>query len=754
MKLIFPILIAAIFLITMTLSPAKSASIDSVKILVADDPHQCIQLEGIFLDGDNYLIIDGKNNMGIVKYMKPDGTITATGVPALPLPDAASLPLELSASPFGLDRVLADDKFIYVIPAPWARTSAEMFTRNEGTFIRRLADLGAETQGLVTGPSGKTWAVAGSSIVDISSDDGDHLNLSSFAPRIDTVSGSPLGFLVYSSPNLTLIEPSGFNRWTVGLDGITDNFLSPMDIACGSDGTIAILAQSCTFDDPSIRQDYDKIRTEAISEGNEQAIFSLEESLRSNFGTGYVLVLLRADGTVTDIVDLNTPTVACAVDPSGRVHLLSYISDPNGSAWDLTIIDPKLNKALPQCKIPEGSPVLISPHRFTSGPDGSFYWDDVVPEGNNLNWGINRLSPASSSPFALTSTQKISQIFNQKFTGTLGLATSLAVGASGEKWVGMQEYPLNLDSGKPPEDNKVLLTCTILHLGSDGVLIDKYSPPPDFSEWSVPSELVPLPDTLVTAWAMPEVTTSPLVSLSEDGTWGALKAAIKLKAISTVRIGQTAKGYLGWFSVPNSSGEFEESRWFSFDSQFNGAMPIERLSASGSRILGSDPINKELYVTIDDGEIFSLNAETLLINGIWTNRFPSGSQIYSLNEGLCTPDGLAILDRQHRSIFRLTRDKFIHPQSANEIDVMTSIAAIQKALAAVKNSTGSYPIWWPNLLEQLLDSSGFDLMQQAFIGGRIYNYRPTKVGYTFTVWSAALDQPILICSPTDVRTIK
>ncbi|MCX6645470.1 MAG: hypothetical protein NTY09_03805, partial [bacterium] len=474
MKQIFTALITLLFLF-FGFFPVHATTSDTVQILVADNPAECLHLEGIFLNGDNYILIDGRNNTGRVKIVGSDGAVNTGILSTLPLPYSASLPSDILPSPWGMDRVIPSGDFLWAAPAPWAGSVAEKFDRASGEFISRLEDIGTRTSGLAIGPDGNIWAISRRILVDITSGNSKSLNLGATLQHIDNAVGHPLGFIIFQQPDLFLVELTGLIRWRINLDSVVENYISPTDIACGSDGTIAVCGELTDLSDPENLAQYNSLREEALSRDDEEVLFSLEDALRSNLNIGYVLLLIDPDGTVSDAIEIPAPPIACAVDSIGRAHVL--FEAPGG--WSVSILDPNINEGIKVFDIPYGNPTMVSPHRIAAGSDGSLYWDDVVATDTEGLWGIAKLAPSSDSGVFSLGTEnspgsEITWVYREPEGGYVRQTSALSVDSNGELRVGVQDFSLDVLNDQSMEfiDNmEAPYTSSLLHIDHSGNLI-------------------------------------------------------------------------------------------------------------------------------------------------------------------------------------------------------------------------------------------------------------------------------------------
>ncbi len=730
-----------IFAILLATLPAFSQDYagNGISVLLADDPAQCLNLEGLFIDGDSYVFIDGRNNTGRVKFIAADGAIQSTGVSTVPLPNAASLPGDILPSPFGLDRVVPTDDALWAVPAPWSGAIAEIFDRDSGAFRERLTYPMTPALGLAIGPESDVWAVMSRKLQNLSSPSVPPLDLSGAFAHIDNATGHPIGFVVLSQPDLTLVETSGVIRWRLDLNTLVNGFLSPMDVAAGPDGTIAVCAAICETADESILEDYFALRDECLARGDIEALHGVEDAVRTSFLMGFALILIDSDGTVADAIELSSAPVACAVDSNGRVHLMTQ----ELSGWAISILDPRINEGIPQCVIPYGLPTLVSPHRLASGPDGSLYWDDLNPSTEEQVWGISRMF-ASNGVFSLGDAESgPRRVYEEFLTDSLRVTTALEIGPTGEIWVGCQDFLWDPEIDDSQEEPGFPYVSSILRVAGDGNLLQRIGPSEEFGPASVPSDLFAYDSGMLCVWAGAE-DYSIFQNVAPESSWAPAYELPIGAPISNSRIGATQSGYLGWFTLPESDSEI--MYWSRADENMNVWGGIDRLGTLGCRFLASDPGEDVVYVTIDDGEIFRLDGVALQVTGIWYNRLPSEAPGHPLNDAECLSSGLAILDREHRAILQLSPDAFEAPLTASEADITDALSAIRNALWEYKDSNGDYPSPSPSLLDDLLDVNELETVRRAFLGGRIYDYRPSETDYAFVAWSAGPYQPALACN--------
>ncbi len=743
---IYAFLSVCFFLISTSISGSPD---DTVRILHADNPLHCLSPESLFIDGDGYILIDGRNNLARVKYINSDGVTTKTAISTIPLPDAASLPCDILPSPWGIDRVVPASSGLWAVPAPYADAVAEHFDSATGEFIERLPNPGLRVSGLATGPDGDVWAIGQRLLLNIAN--GNALNLGANIRHIDTAVGHPLGFLIFEQPDLFLIETTGIIRWRIGLDGIIDGFLSPIDIATGPDGTIAICAVICDLSDPENHDEYFSIRNEALARDDENVLFAVEDALRANLGTGFALLLIEPDGTVTDAIEMNSVPIACAVDQNSRAHVLTQRWDN----WGISILDPRLDEGFEVLEIPFGAPGMISPHRIVAGRDGSLYWDDIIAGEIDEFWGIGRLNRSGSGElFSLgtsDTSDEVEYLYTEQITDFIRRTTSLAVNPDSGLLIGYQEFSLIIpDESTDAIDEEPPYSSLVMSLDRNGNLLRNETTTAITGYDCSTSELFPHENGTIAVFTGTDMP-APVGFLGVDGSWSTLENLNITGPLGNGRIGEIKDGLIGWFL--QRSDEEMTTRWLKINDDLDGSHEITLLDAINARFLESDPITDTIWVTIDDGEIFQLDASGMRVNGIWDNRLASGAVGHPLDDAVKVADGLAVLDREHRAIFLITPDAFTVPLYASDEDVNEAIALIRSALWGWNDMYGAYPPDSPDLLDNILTYSDREIVRRAFLGGRIYNYNPTDLGYTFTVWSAATDHPVLICDRSDIETI-
>ncbi len=745
-------------LILLLLGPVRAlgASEQPIEILIADNPAECLSLEGVFLDGDGYILVDGRNNRARVKFADSLGNITSTAVSTIPLPQAASLPGDIPPSPWGLDRIMPSGDALWAVPASWAGSIAERFDRETGVFLERLPDPGLRASGLVQGPSGDVWAVGRRVLLNISGDSSASLNLTMTVRHIDTAVGHPMGFVILEEPDLFLVEPTGMIRWRVGLDAIVDGYLSPTDIACGPDGTIAVCAIVCDLSDVQWHDQYFSLRDESLRRDDEQVLFGVEDALRQNLGKGYALVLIGADGTVTDAIEMNRPAVACAVDDTGRAHVLTQ-RDEN---WAISILDPALDQGFEVCRIPFGIPAMISSHRLASGRDGSLYWDDIFAEEEGQYWGIARLRPSSDTGiFALGTSGSIGPgtkpdlVYREPMPDFIRQTTSLSIDLDGGIRAGFEQFPFSMSADPTAlsvPETEIPFTSSLMLIDKEGTLLRTESIADIAQPDCYLSDILTSGDSAVGVLAGAEIA-SPLGFLGSDGSWNPGSEIGLPGRIIDARIGDITGGLVAWFLC--AGARTTETRWLRVNPELDAFNEIVSLSALGCRFLEADSESDTLWVSMEDAEIFELDAQRFTVKGIWENRLPSEAPAHAIVDAEKTSDGLAVLDQEHRALLLLRPEAFSPPNSADQSDVDNALAAIRSALWHWKDENGSYPAGSPSLLDDILTESDRETVRQAFLGGRVYKYQPTDVGYTFIAWSATMNQTVLLCDPVNTTPV-
>jgi len=750
-------------LILLLLLPVSSAiavdipSASGIKILVADDPESCLSLESFAVTDSGYMLVDGRNNMARVKFIDETGSVLKTGVPTIPLPDAASLPADILPTPWGLDRIALSSDSIWAVPSTWSGAIAERFDFETGDFIERIPDPGLRVNGMITGPGGDVWAVGRRILVNVSSGTLESINLTGSVLHIDTAVGHPLGFLIYEQPDLLLVDSNKIIQWRISLDGILDNFVSPLDIATGPDGSIAIGAVLCDLSVPEDRDEYYNIREGCFMNDDEETLFFLEDTLREKLSVGYALIMMDPDGTVTAVKEMVTPPTAVSIDSTGRYHVLSQESD----GWGIYIWDPRLDREIEVMHIPMGIPAMIAPHRLASGRDGSLYWDDIISDPVSESWGIARLPMSSGSGlFSLGSgtesdskSAPIEWVFREPLMDFIRRLTSLAVTDDGDIWFGVTEFPLVIpgdgDTGSTvPEDLTEQAPYSNFFRRYDRAgnrLLDLNIESMTGVECFV-SDIISGPDGTAAALGATD-TSSPFGGIDNNGTWTPYPGYLNDRVIAHARIGRVPDKIVAWMLVGEDFSLV--NRWVFMNEDFSGPTENETLGILGCRLLATDNVNGKIYVTIDDGEIFRLNAENLHLDGIWTNRLMSGAPGHTLDDAVVTSDGLAVLDREHRTVLLFTPDAFTEPQISTDLDVDEAVGYVRSAFLDFKTLYGAYPDPSPHLLYDILPFNEYEKVKRAFIGGRIYNYSATEMGYSFTVWSASADQPVLHCTESD-----
>jgi len=750
MRKIISILTLSLLVFTVPMS-LMATDTTGVQILVADNPDYCLSLESLSVTDDGYMLVDGRNNRARVKFIDDAGNMVRTGVSTIPLPRAASLPADILPSPWGLDRIAVGGDGIWAVPASWSGAIAEKFDLQTGDFIERIPDPGFRVSGMVTGPNGDVWAVGQRMLVNVSSGEMQSFNLSNNIFHIDSAVGHPLGFLIYQQPELLLLDSNGIIRWRLNLDGVLDWFISPLDIAAGPDGSIAIGAVLC---DLSVQEDFDEyftIREGCFNHDDEETLFVLEDTLRDKLSVGFALLMIDPEGTITAVKEMGTPPMSVAVDSIGRYHVLSQEDD----GWGIYIWDPRLGEEIEVMHIPMGTPSIIAPHRLAYGRDGSLYWDDVYSETEMDYWGIARLLPTTQSGLFTLGAEKeaeIEWVLREPMLDFIRRITSLAVTDSGDIWFGITEFPFFIPEETPDaqsgenSDEALPYTTHLRRYDRSGNLMLDYNTDDLTQTDCFMTDLLVESGGIYAALGATD-TELPFGKVNVSGRWEPSPHFTNNGLIAHARMGRLPGKIISWMLAGDNYSL--EPQWFMMNEDLSGVEENEFLEMLGCRLLATDDVNGKIYVTIDDGEIFQLDGTDLFMEGLWTNRMPSGAPGHSLDDAVLTADGLTVLDREHRALLLLEPEIFTEPQLSTGNDVDNAIGLIRVALSGFKTMYGQFPSWSPSLLDDILSYNDLEKIKRAFIGGRIYNYSFTEVGYDFVVWSAAADQPVVYCTESD-----
>jgi hypothetical protein len=401
---------------------------------------------------------------------------------------------------------------------------------------------------------------------------------------------------------------------------------------------------------------------------------------------------------------------------------------------------------------------MVAPHRLASATDGSLYWDDVTATESGEYWGIAKLAPSSAGGvFSLggidiTDSSGVSRVYREPAGNFVRQTSAVAVDSNGEIRVGVQDFSFDVlnDPGMEFIENlEAPYTSSLLTIDSDGYLVRNESSVDIVGVVSPCVELVPNAGSLIAAWAGMGV--NGAIGILNSGAWVPSADLIFPDYLLNAKIGFSGNGFFTWMNFPD--GDSTETRWFEVRPDLTGGTAIDRLDAIEARFLESDRVSGNLWVTIDDGEIFQLDAGNLNVTGIWNNRLPSGAPGHPLDDAAKITDGLAVLDREHRAIFLVEPDGFTRPTLASQADIDDAINAIRAALRDIRERYGTYPPPSLDLLDNILAYSDLEIVKWAFIGGRIFHYRPSETSYTFAVWSGTAEQPVLIVSEFNIQVI-
>jgi hypothetical protein len=331
------------------------------------------------------------------------------------------------------------------------------------------------------------------------------------------------------------------------------------------------------------------------------------------------------------------------------------------------------------------------------------------------------------------------------------MANALAVGQEGDIWIALQEFLLNQPLSGSADEDAPLGRSAVLHISDDGVLVRRDTISDGTLTQRTPLEITPAGDSVQTIWSTLDQPEPVVLNLSRNGLFTPVESFPWIESLTGAKIQKAKTGYVGWFDTQGESNE--RAQWYRFGDYFANASAIDRLNALGCRLLGSDPSRSVLYVTIDDGEIFRLDSESLRVTGVWANRFATGAPGYPLDNGVWTSQGLAVLDREHRAALCIPDDILEIPPLMTDVEVTQAIDTIKTALGEYKTSYGSYPAFSPGLLGRILDPSELETVGRCLIGGRIYWYETSQTGFRFVAWSAAADQPALVCSQDSAEPV-
>jgi len=720
-----------------------------VTVIYGDDPSACLAPESLFINDGRYFLVDGRNNLARIKIFSGNGTLESGIISTIPLPDAASLPPDILPSPWGMDRIAITENYAFAVPASWVNSSAEIFELQSGNMTERTPDAGMSISGMTVGPEGNAWAVGRRFLLNLGESGPGSINLSSTFGHIDSAVGHPFGFVVLEQPDIVLVESSGLVRWSVSLDDGEGTLLSPIDIACGPDGTIAICAIMCDLTVPEDSDEYYRLRGEAMMRDDEEVLFAIEDALRSNLGFGFVLVVIGADGTMTDIIDLSAPPVACAVDDIGRVHVLSNGPD----RWVVSILDTRLQEGFEVFDIPHGVPGLISPHRLAEGPGGNLYWDDVTTLDGEEIWGIARLNPNENQDvFSLGhSNPPFEWIYTEPLTDFIRQTTAIEV-TPDAIYISCQDFGFDIlnDPSLAVSGEEAPYTPGLLKIGHDGILREIVSPPEGSGASSFASDIVYRNGELITSWAA-SILNTPVAILDGTGEWRISLSRHFNGPVANAHLESSGESILGWFAYPEENGL--EMSVYDLGGNLDGSRQEQKLSTLDARLLASDPSTGRIWVTIDDGEIFEVNPNSMYVSSYWPNRINDAAPAHVLDSVVYHNGELAILDREHRAVISVNPDAFIPSGYSYEEDINEATGIIRTAFWQWRNTYGSWPSPSPDVLDEVLDYDDREVVRQAFLGGRIYNYRIDGEGYTFTAWGATSDQAVYVCTHSDTQVI-
>jgi len=216
----------------------------------------------------------------------------------------------------------------------------------------------------------------------------------------------------------------------------------------------------------------------------------------------------------------------------------------------------------------------------------------------------------------------------------------------------------------------------------------------------------------------------------------------EINPLEDARIARVRRGYIAWFL---QWGDEPSTKFFTFDENFSDRTEIKLCEKINYRLLAGIPDENIFFATIDGGEIFKINSDSMEVTGILSNRLESGAPAHPIDDAVWADGRLVILDREHRAILSVDPDSFENPQSAFTEDTESAIAVIRTALSQYHEKMGEYPEWYPSLLDDLLDEDGLDLVKRFFIAGRIYDYKINPIGYSFLLRSGSPGQPVLYC---------
>ncbi|MFH1675798.1 MAG: hypothetical protein ABIC40_02150 [bacterium] len=727
----------------------RSTASNAFSVMVGDKPAECLSLENIRYDNGNYILIDGRNNTGRVKIISPDGKILNAFVSSIPLPDSASLPPDSPPSPFGTDRCIATSDSFVCTPAKWSGRSAEFFDRKTGEFRKSFSEIGPPIIGMTQSRSGDLWAVTSDALVDLSVVPINAINLASAGIFIDNAVAHPLGFVVLSQPNLFMIEPGGFVRWRIPLNEIIDGFVSPIDFAVSENGTTVLIGCICDLTDEEV-DDYISLRSDLISASDIDRISNLENSVRDIALTDYAAIFIKPSGEIADVLRINEKPIACDSDSSARAHILTR----NENGWSIFIIDPKIDQPIKVCDIPYGTPSIVSPHRISADSSGRVFWDDLAPVGENSQYAIfSYKQNDKGSLFKLgDSTDEPDLFYSENLPGLVRITTALGIRTDGSVLVGYTDFfadtlafetdNANEFPASVPSEEKIA-SSSIMEIDPTGKLVDKTNNSETENEnghSGIPIDFIASGNSILAIFRIDETLRGYLIQ--PDGTMNEIPDFPSVNPLEDARMVRINRGYVGWFLKWDDP---PSTKFFTFDENLSDRREIGRLEKINCRLIAGIPDKKTFFATIDGCEIFKIDSDNMEVTGVLYNRLESGVPAHPIDDAVWADGKLMILDREHRAILSVDTDFFENPPSAFIEDTESAIAVIRSALSEYYKNMGEYPLWYPTLLDVLLDDNDRDLVNRFFIAGRIYDYRVMPTGYSFLVWSAAYGQPVLYC---------
>jgi hypothetical protein len=344
-------------------------------------------------------------------------------------------------------------------------------------------------------------------------------------------------------------------------------------------------------------------------------------------------------------------------------------------------------------------------------------------------------------------------IYSEDIGDFIRLTTALAVGRDGSIWAGLQDFPMEVLSG---DDSEYLETAEAPYISSlitidrNGNVVRRAEASEIMGCPAVASEIYIRDDSAIVGWAG-MIEGEPLGILGADFSWTPSPGLGVAAPVSNARLGALSTGLIGWFNRPQA--ETSNSLWLAIEPDLGASTEINRLTTVRARFLESDPSTDTIWATIDDGEIFQIDASTLRVTSIWDNRLPSGAPAHPIDDAAILADGLAILDREHRAIMLLAPGAFAPPGLASEGDVAEALRAIRASLWLWKDTYGEFPQPSPGLLDKIMYADDRETVRRAFLGGTFFQYRPSETGFTFVAWIATPEQPVLICDQSTYEAV-